>query len=243
MGLVVGRERVGWRNAGGSKNGTPLIVVRYTMRRMPFAIRERERGSNFVDKAAELAAVAAELLAAQDAPLRTYREGQKSQLVPGEGSGDARIMFIGEAPGFHEARQGRPFVGASGKFLDTLLNGVGLRRGDIFITNIVKDRPPDNRAPQKGEIAFYAPFLDRQIAIIQPSVLVTLGRFAMEYIVQQYAPAHKDAKISLVHGQVIDGQTVYGAVKIVPLFHPAVALYDETKREVLIEDFKVLQTV
>ena len=187
--------------------------------------------------------LASELLSAQDAPLRAYREQQGNRLVPGEGSPNARIMFVGEAPGFHEARQGRPFVGASGKFLDTLLHGVGLRRDDIFITNIVKDRPPDNRAPQKGEIAFYAPYLDRQIAIVQPSVLVTLGRFAMEYIVRQYAPAHKDAKISLVHGQVLDGQTPYDAIRIVPLFHPAVALYDETKREVLIEDFKVLEAV
>lgn len=196
-----------------------------------------------MDKSAHLAAVAGQLASAENAPLRGFREAQRNQVVPGEGSPDAHFMFIGEAPGYHEAKQGRPFVGASGRFLDMLLSRVGLERDDIFITNIVKDRPPDNRAPQKAEIAFYSPYLDRQIVIIQPAVLVTLGRFAMEYIVAQYAPIHKSTKISDVHGQVLDGHASYGAIRIVPLFHPAVALYDDTRRDTLIEDFKVLGTL
>jgi DNA polymerase len=196
-----------------------------------------------MDKVAVLAEIAQDLLRAQDAPLLDYRTTQRNQVVIGEGSANADIMFIGEAPGYHEAKQGRPFVGASGTFLDELLRSVGLERQDIFITNILKDRPPNNRAPRKPEITYYTPYLDRQIAIIQPRVIVTLGRFAMEYILKKFDAAEKDGKISTLHGQVITAQAPYGAIHIVPLFHPAVALYDESKRQTLIDDFLALKTV
>jgi uracil-DNA glycosylase family 4 len=106
--------------------------------------------------------------------------------VIGEGSHFADIMFVGEAPGKNEAIQGRPFVGASGKFLNELLLGVGIKREDVYITNIVKDRPPENRDPTPEEIEMYGPFLDRQIDIIQPKVIATLGRFSMVYIMKKF---------------------------------------------------------
>lgn len=106
--------------------------------------------------------------------------------VIGEGSHDASIMFIGEAPGENEAKQGRPFVGRSGQFLNQLLEGIGIKREDVYITNIVKDRPPKNRDPLPSEIELYAPFLDRQIEIIKPKVIATLGRFSMQYVMNRY---------------------------------------------------------
>jgi DNA polymerase len=196
-----------------------------------------------MDKVAALTEIAQDLLRAQDAPLLEFRTSQRNQVVIGEGNPDAEIMFIGEAPGYHEAKQGKPFVGASGTFLDELLRSVGLQRQDIFITNILKDRPPDNRAPRKPKITFYTPYLDRQIDIIQPRVIVTLGRFAMEYILKKFDAAEKDGKISTLHGQILTAQTPYGAIQIVPLFHPAVALYDESKRQTLIDDFLTLKSV
>jgi uracil-DNA glycosylase family 4 len=151
------------------------------------------------------------------------------QGVPGEGPAAAEILFIGEGPGFYEDQQGRPFVGASGRFLEELLGTIGLRREDVFITNVVKHRPPGNRDPEPDEIAACADYLDRQIAAIQPKVIVTLGRYSMA----RYFPG---ARISAIHGQARQ----VGGRLVVAMFHPAAALHQQSLRDTLIADFKKL---
>ncbi len=151
------------------------------------------------------------------------------KAVPGEGPAHAKIMFIGEAPGFNEDRQGRPFVGAAGKFLEELLALAGLRRGDVFIANVVKHRPPNNRDPEPDEIAACAGYLERQIAAINPRVIVTLGRFSMSKWFQ-------GEKISRIHGQ----PKQVGGRLIVPMMHPAAALHQPQNRPLIEADFRRL---
>jgi len=145
--------------------------------------------------------------------------------VPGEGPENAEIVFIGEAPGFHEDQQGRPFVGAAGKFLEELLESIGLTRKDVFIANVIKCRPPGNRDPLPEEINACRPFLDRQIELIQPKLVVTLGRFSM-------ARAFPKARISRIHGQ----PRKIGGVLYYPMYHPAAALHQPSLRSVVKED-------
>lgn len=152
-------------------------------------------------------------------------------------------MFIGEAPGKQEAIKGRPFVGASGRVLNELLNGIGLEREDVYITNVVKDRPPKNRDPRQDEIEFYSPFLSQQIAIIQPEVIATLGRFAMEFVLEQMGAAEKGQQISKLHGRPIQAEAQFGPVIILPLYHPAVALYNRDQKQTLENDFQVLKGI
>jgi len=149
--------------------------------------------------------------------------------VPGEGPANAEIMFIGEGPGFYENEQGRPFVGQAGKFLDELLTGIGLKREQVFIGNVVKCRPPGNRDPLPEELAACSDYLERQIQAINPRVIVTLGRFSMA----RFLP---NAKISDVHGQSyqLKGRTV------VPMYHPAAALHQPSLRPMVEKDFKRL---
>lgn len=185
-----------------------------------------------------------EVINLKDSPL--YQERIKNRVFPviGEGSHYAKIMFIGEAPGRNEAQTGRPFCGAAGKILDELLASVGIDRKDVYVTNIVKDRPPFNRDPLPEEIKVYASFLDRQIDIIQPEVIATLGRFSMDYIMRKFDLTDNytgQTSISKMHGRVFDTQAGYGPVKIVPLYHPAVAVYNNDMKETLINDFKILQ--
>ena len=149
--------------------------------------------------------------------------------VPGEGPVDAQIMFIGEGPGFHENQQGRPFVGAAGRFLEELLNGIGLKRTDVFITNIVKCRPPGNRDPEPQEIEACNQYLERQIHAINPKVIVTLGRYSMN----RFLP---NAKISDIHGQAMN---VKGRL-VVAMYHPAAALHQRSLRPVIEKDFSQL---
>ncbi|GAB4214767.1 MAG: uracil-DNA glycosylase [Roseiflexaceae bacterium] len=149
--------------------------------------------------------------------------------VPGEGPPDAKIMFIGEAPGFNEDRQGRPFVGAAGQFLEELLALAGLRRQDVYITNVVKHRPPNNRDPEPDEIAACAMYLERQIAAINPRVIVTLGRFSMA----RWFPGER---ISRIHGQPKRA----GGRLIVPMLHPAAALHQPQNRPLIEADFRRL---
>ncbi len=152
-----------------------------------------------------------------------------THAVPGEGPAAAEIMFIGEAPGFNEDRQGRPFVGAAGQFLEELLGLAGLTRADVFITNVVKHRPPNNRDPEADEIAACAVFLERQIAAINPQVIVTLGRYSMA----KWFPGEK---ISRIHGQ----PKRVGGRLIVPMIHPAAALHQPQNRPLLEADFRRL---
>lgn len=150
----------------------------------------------------------------------------RTNAVPGEGPENADIMFIGEGPGFHEDRQGRPFVGAAGKFLEELLAKIDLSRDDVYITNVVKCRPPGNRDPQPEEIEACRPYLERQIELIHPRLIVTLGRFSM----QRYFPG---ASISRIHGQA----KRIGNVLYYPMFHPAAALHQPRWRPLVEEDF------
>lgn len=153
----------------------------------------------------------------------------RKKAVPGEGPANAEIMFIGEGPGFYENEQGRPFVGQAGKFLEELLAGIGLKREQVFIGNVVKCRPPSNRDPLPDELAACSDYLERQIQAINPRVIVTLGRFSMA----RFLP---NAKISDVHGQSyqVKGRT------IVPMFHPAAALHQPSLRPMVEKDFKRL---
>ena len=153
----------------------------------------------------------------------------RKSAVPGEGPSNSRIMFIGEGPGFHEDQQGRPFVGAAGKFLEELLGYAGLKRNDVFITNVVKCRPPGNRDPQDDELAACSNYLDRQIEIINPEVIVTLGRFSM-------AKFFGNVKISQIHGQA----RMINERLIVAMFHPAAALHQPGLKSTLINDFSKL---
>ena len=172
-----------------------------------------------------------------------YKERTKNKIFPviGEGSHDAAIMFVGEAPGKNEAATGRPFCGASGKILDELLASVNIPRESVYITNIVKDRPTGNRDPLPNEIEIYAPFLERQIDIMQPKVIATLGRFSMNYIIDSFCPDEFAEPISRAHGKEFKGETSYGEVIVLPLYHPAVAVYNNNMKETLKQDFKLLK--
>jgi len=156
----------------------------------------------------------------------------RQKAVPGEGPAHAEVMLIGEGPGFHEDQQGRPFVGPSGQFLNELLASAGYKREQVFITNVVKCRPPGNRDPLPEEIQACACYLDRQIALINPRVIITLGRFSMA----KWFPGQK---ISAIHGKArhIDGRIV------VPMFHPAAALHQQSLRNLIAEDFRRLPEI
>jgi len=175
-----------------------------------------------VDPLEALNTIASEVRTCKNCSLHHTR----THSVPGEGPADARIMFIGEGPGMNEDNQGRPFVGAAGKLLDSLLEKAGLQRKDVFICNVVKCRPPGNRDPMPDEITACGKYLDRQIEAIQPEVIVTLGRFSMN----KFMPG---AKISAVHGKAskVDGRMV------VAMFHPAAALHQPALKPAIEQDF------
>ena len=161
---------------------------------------------------------------------------QATQLVMGDGNLDADIVLIGEAPGKKEDELGLPFVGAAGKFLNEMLSEAGMQRRDVYITNIVKYRPPNNRDPSPEEKAAFLPYLFHQLDIIKPKIIITLGRHSMEYFLP-------DARISQVHGHVVRKKVMYHHDKtehewlIIPLYHPAAALYNGGMRQTLIDDF------
>lgn len=155
---------------------------------------------------------------------------QATQLVMGDGNLDTDIVFIGEAPGKKEDESGLPFVGASGKFLNEMLAQAGLERSDVYITNVVKYRPPKNRDPSKAEKQAFMPYLLKQLEIIHPKVVITLGRHSMEY----FLPG---AKIGEVHGQPHQVEIDGDQFMIIPLYHPAAALYNGSLRQTLIDDF------
>jgi len=180
-----------------------------------------------VDKYAELDKVRQAII---DNNVCPELAAQATNLVMGDGNVDAEIVFIGEAPGKNEDEQGLPFVGAAGKFLNEMLAQAGLVRSDVYITNIVKYRPPNNRDPLPEEKKAFWPYLLKQLQIIQPKVVVTLGRHSMEYFLP-------DMKISQIHGQPKRIQFGDEKLVIVPLYHPAAALYNGSMRQTLIDDF------
>lgn len=160
--------------------------------------------------------------------------------VPGEGDPEADIMFVGEAPGAEEDRQGRPFIGASGRFLEEMLDSIRLKRSDVFITNIVKYRPPKNRDPTQDEIKECLPYLLEQIEIIQPKIIILLGRHAMSVF-------FPDLKISEAHGHTIERTYTHEEKErtriFLPLYHPAAALYNGSMRATLLADFSMIPSL
>lgn len=193
------------------------------------------------DRTELLRKIKEEVIALKESPLYQERIQNKVFPVIGEGSHHAKIMFIGEAPGKNEAATGRPFCGAAGKILDQLLASAEIKREDVYITNIVKDRPPFNRDPLPEEIRLYGPFLDRQIEIIQPQVVATLGRFSMDYVMRKFGLLEQLAPISRLHGKTFEAQASYDTVKIIPFYHPAVAVYNGGNADELKKDFQVLR--
>jgi uracil-DNA glycosylase len=175
----------------------------------------------------ELQLVASQIAACTKCELH---KGRKN-TVPGEGPADAKVMFVGEGPGQNEDQQGRPFVGAAGKLLTELLASIGLSRSDVFITNIVKCRPPNNRAPKKSEIEACSPYLTAQIGLIKPRIICALGTPAIATLLGEEYSATK------VHGK----PTSKNSLAILPMYHPAAALYDASLKEVLASDFRTLK--
>ena len=182
-----------------------------------------------------LNAVAAEVMVCTKCALWKTRKN----AVSGEGNPDTQIMFIGEAPGYWEDVKGRPFVGAAGKFLETLLAETGFSREDVFIGNVLKCRPPRNREPQPNEIQTCTPYLDRQIKIIQPKFIFTLGNYSTTYIFSK-ANLHFTS-ITQAHGKFYETTILGMKVTIFPTFHPAAALYSVKYKEQITNDFKLLK--
>ena len=192
------------------------------------------------ERAAQLAAITEEIRGLTESPLYDYRTLNHYNPVIGEGRPTADVVFISEAPGEVEAKTGRPFVGPAGKVLDGLLADVGLSREDIYITNVVKDRPPDNRDPRVREVKLYSTFLWRQIAIIQPRVVAPLGRHALGFVRKHFVGFPAEGSVSTLHGAIYPVDAPYGRVFIVPLFHPAVLFYREDLKEAMATDFRLL---
>jgi len=178
------------------------------------------------DKTKQLEKIAQKMI--NDDPLPELRAGAKP-LVPGNGNADADIVFIGEAPGAREDEQGVPFVGAAGKFLAEMLDGIGLKREDVFITNIVKYRPPNNRDPLPAEIEASLPYLMQQLRVIEPKLVIPLGRHAMNVFFPDFI-------ISEAHGTPVQKEDLV----FLPLFHPAAALYNGGLRQTLKDDFALI---
>lgn len=191
------------------------------------------------DVTEKLRQIKEEIISFEGSSLATERRKNGTFPVIGEGAHNARIMFVGEAPGKNESLTGRPFCGKAGKILDDLLSSVGIERGAVYITNIVKDRPPANRDPLPDEIEAYAPFLVRQIELIRPEIIVTLGKFSSHYILAKFGLKEIIGPISTLRGRIfeVDG------MKIFPIFHPASAIYDGSKMQQLLDDFKKLKNI
>jgi len=185
----------------------------------------------------KLKAIRDEIIACQNCPLFAYRKENNFYPVIGEGNHKAEIMFIGEAPGLQEAKTARPFCGKAGKVLDELLNYIKIKRKDVYITNILKDRPPQNRDPLSKEVETCVPFLEKQIEIIKPKVIVALGRHAMNFLMKRFGLENKIEPISQSHGKVFEAEHF----KIVALYHPATVTYNPSMKEILKKDFEILK--
>lgn len=194
-------------------------------------------------KNAQLLSLKRSLERKRSLPLYRFRRENGYRPVLGEGNADARLMFVGEAPGKNEAEQGRPFCGAAGKILDEFLTAAGLDRTNVYVTSIVHDRPPENRDPTSDEIAAYVPYLDAQIDVIKPTILAPLGRYAARHICWRYAGADvSSAPMSELHASMMQGNATYGPVRICPLYHPAAALYNGSKRATLRSGMRYLHS-
>ncbi len=183
----------------------------------------------------ELERIALEIKECRKCPLWQTR----TKTVPGEGNPKADIMFIGEAPGYHEDKQGRPFVGQAGKYLDELLKSIGLTRKDVYIGNILKCRPPNNRDPKDEEIESCTPYLDRQLKVIKPKIIVALGRFSARYLLQKIGI--RFISISRDRGKVFEGKLNGRNVYVIPTYHPAAGLYKPDLRKYIEQDFRTIK--
>ena len=186
-------------------------------------------------KEAVLEAVASEVRACTRCGLWKTRK----HAVPGEGSADAKVMFVGEAPGYWEDVKGKPFVGDAGKFLDMLLAEMGFSRSQVFIGNVLKCRPPKNREPAPAEIEACTPYLDRQITTIKPKLIITLGNYSTAYIFSKAGLSFKG--ITEARGKFYQAKILGLAVTLFPTFHPAAGLYSAKYKQLLIEDFRLLK--
>ena len=164
-------------------------------------------------------------------------------VVFGEGNISSSILFIGEAPGATEDEAGKPFCGRAGKVFDELLFEAGMRRNDVYIANILKCRPPGNRNPEDEEINACSEYLDRQISLIKPKIIGCLGNFSTKYVMEKFGLKNKVQGISKIHGQVFIVPVSQGSIKIVPLYHPAVATYNVNMKSVLEKDFSMLKNI
>ena len=202
--------------------------------------KTRADSSRLRRKESALKAVRDDLVSATGSPLYTFRIENRHFPVPGEGSADANLLFIGEAPGKNEAAAGRPFVEPSGDVLAEMLRGIGLKREDVYVTNVLLDYA-GKRDPLPEELAFYTPFVDRIIDIVQPAVIATLGGFATTYVLKKLDLAEKRGKIGQLHGKLIKTRLPYGEIHVVPMYHPAVVLYSASQKETLRQDFEKLK--
>lgn len=182
-----------------------------------------------MNKSGELEKLKQQMLSDKNLPLRS----QATQLVFGEGNPDAKIYFLGEAPGFWEDQKGRPFVGQAGQLLDQLIESISFKRQDVYISNVVRYRPPGNRDPLPEELEAFDPYINQEIKIINPKIIVTLGRFSMG----KFIP---NVKISQVHGKARKINFLGSDVTVIPMFHPAAALRSSEVLKSLQTDFKLI---
>lgn len=192
-----------------------------------------------MSKENELKKIKDEVLKCKKCPL--YLE--RIYPVIGEGNHQAEIIFCGEGPGLQESKTGRPFCGAAGKVLDTLLESINIKRKDVYITNLLKDRPPNNRDPLPEEINACVPYLEKQIEIIKPKIICPLGRHSMKFLMEKFGLKDKIQPISKIHGQVFEIDNLFQKIVIVPLYHPAVILYNPNMKKVLERDFQLLKNI
>jgi len=178
-----------------------------------------------------------------DTDLAALREKGDQHFVFGKGDPDAQVVFVGEAPGRREAETGEPFVGAAGKLLDVLLKGIGRERQSVYITNVVKDRPPRNRRPRSGEIEAYKPYLLTQLKIIKPEVIVPLGLVSTRVLMDEFVGTSGLIRMKDVHGREYTGEADWGQMILLPMYHPAASFYGSLSKADLEHDFQVLQTL
>jgi len=191
----------------------------------------------FKNKDEELKKIKEEVLKCQKCSLYKNR----NYPVIGKGDHQAKIMFIGEAPGAQEDKTGHPFCGAAGKVLDELLNSVGIKRKDVYISNLLKCRPPSNRDPEKGEIEACSSYIERQIKIIQPRIICPLGRYSMQFLMEKFGLKNEIQPIGKIHGKVFKIKTIRPELFLIPLYHPATVIYNANMKETLKNDFRILE--
>ncbi len=189
----------------------------------------------------ELEKIKDEVLACRKCSLGQERRRNGFYPVIGEGNHQAKIVFCGEAPGLQESKTSRPFCGAAGRILDELLESAGIKREDVYISNLLKDRPPDNRDPLPEEIEACSPYIERQLEIIKPKVICPLGRYSMKFLMEKFGIGARIEPISKIHGQVFEINTSFGPAKLIPFYHPAVAIYHFSMKETLKQDFQILK--